>query len=68
MHIRTFTGSDDDMYKAIQEAELSADELMERLSSNELFSVTAQSFVDRHGDGTFAGEHTCFHVITVVYE
>jgi tetrahydromethanopterin S-methyltransferase subunit B len=68
MHIRTFTGSDDDMTKAIQEAELSADDLIERLNPSELFSVTTQSFVDRHGDGTFAGAHTCFHIITVVYE
>ncbi len=63
MHIRTFTGSDDDMTKAIQEAELSAAPLFESLGRNELISVTAQSFVDRIG-----GEHTCFHIITVVYE
>lgn len=68
MHIRTFTGSDDDMTKAIQEAELSADQLFESLGRNELISVTAQSFVDRIGEGLYAGEHTCFHIITVVYE
>ncbi len=67
MHIRTFTGSDDDMNAAIEEAELGADQLLEKLHKSELFSVTTQSFVDRHGDGTFAGEHTCFHIITVVY-
>lgn len=67
MHIRTFTGSDDDMTKAIQEAELSADQLFESLGRNELISVTAQSFVDRIGEGLYA-EHTCFHIITVVYE
>lgn len=67
MHIRTFTGSDDDMVKAIQEAELSADQLFESIGRDELISVTAQSFVDRW---QFGGQvfHTCFHIITVVYE
>ena len=63
MRVLTFTGSDDEMEKAIEEAEVCANQLLVSIGRNELFSVTPQSFVDR-----FEGGHTCFHTITVVYE
>lgn len=67
MHIRTFNGSSGDMDVAITEAEDDAQQLLDRLGTGELISVTAQSFVDRFSE---LGEqhHTCFHIITVVYE
>jgi hypothetical protein len=67
MQIRTFTGSDGDMNSAIQEAEAGAQQLLDSLDRDELIGLKTQSFVDRF---TELGEqhHTCFHIITVVYE
>lgn len=67
MHIRTFAGSDDEMDVAISAAEDNAQKLLDHVGPGELHSVTAQSFVDRW---QFSGAifHTCFHIITVVYE
>lgn len=67
MHIQTFTGSDGDMNTAIEEAEAGAQQLLDSLGRDELIGLKTQSFVDRFSE---LGEqhHTCFHIITVVYE
>jgi hypothetical protein len=58
MHIRTFTGSGD-FQEAIEEAEKSAQQLLDSIGSDELIMVQAQ---------TIATETNFFHIITVTYE
>lgn len=67
MYIRTFTGSDDDMDNAVEEAETAAQQALNNIGAGELISVQAQSLIDRWRDGS-ENRHTCFHIITVTYE
>lgn len=59
MFIRTFTGQDEVLAAAIEVAEHAAQQLLDGLSSAELFSVRAQTLIE---------PASYVHVVTIVCE